>query len=64
MSRNLIINSSIWNCSGEEATKFLEYCEANVSNPKIKFDEKLDLVIEEDFDRRHITALLKFLKEK
>ena len=62
MSRNIFVNSSILNCSGEEATKFLEYCEKNVKNPRIEFDKAGDLIIKEDFDRRHIEALLKFIR--
>ena len=64
MSRNIFVNSSLWNCSGEEATAFLEYCKKNVKNPKIEFDEAGDLIINEDFDRRHTTALLKFVRER
>ena len=46
----------------EEATRFLEYCKKNVKNPQIEFDESGDLIITEDFDRRHTTALLEFVR--
>jgi len=57
MSYNIFINSSIWNVSGNrtDITKVLD----SVDNPRWNFDENKDIVIEEDFDMRHVEALLR-----
>lgn len=62
MSVNLFIKSSILNCSTRNAIRFKEYCEEKLDNPQISFDESGDLIILEDFDRRHIRLLLEFLE--
>lgn len=63
MSRNIFVNSSILNCSGETANKFVHFCKNLLENPKLHIDDKGDVIIEEDFDRRHIKALMAFLDE-
>ena len=62
MSVNIFVESSICNCSTREAIKFKEYCLKHLKNPQIEFDESGDLIINEDFDRRHIKLLIKFLE--
>lgn len=62
MSVNLFVESSIFNCSTEIAIKFKRYCEENLDTPQIEIDGLGDLIILEDFDRRHIKLLLEFLE--
>ena len=64
MSCNVFIESSVLNCSYGTAAKLKDYLEKHVGNPKVSFDESGDLIISEDFDRRHILALLHFVNKE
>jgi len=59
MSYDIIINSSVHNF-GSNSREELEQVLNSVKNPKWHTDDNLDIVIDEDFDMRHITALAKW----
>ena len=62
MSYDIFVDSSILNFGGRhyaELSKILN----RVENPKWHVDsDSLDIHIDEDFDRRHITAILEWLE--
>lgn len=69
MSYNIFIHSSIYNYGINELDKLKEMLD-KVDKPRyhIEYDEcgemEFNIIIDEDFDRRHIKALLKYLESK
>ena len=58
MSYDIFVDSSIYNF-GSRHREIIEKELNKVKNPKWHTDDKCDIIIEEDFDMRHIEALLK-----
>ena len=58
MSRNVFIESGIYN-HGVNSAEVLRRELAKVKNPKFHWDEDGNLFIDEDFDMRHIEAILR-----
>lgn len=59
MSYDIFVHSSIKNF-GSYYRRELEDVLNSVPNPRWHTDEELDIIIEEDFDMRHIEALVKW----
>ncbi len=58
MSNNVFVNGSIYNF-GASSYKILKKELSKIKNPKYHWDDDGDLFIEEDFDMRHIEAILR-----
>jgi hypothetical protein len=63
MSCNIFINSSIYNYSVNDIERIKKVLDA-VDKPNYTIDEDGNITIEEDFDRRHISAILEMFKVK
>jgi len=64
MSYNIFVDSSILNFGSREF-KELDKVLNSVENPKWHIDpDSLNYHIDEDFDRRHIKAILKWLETR
>lgn len=63
MSYDLFVRSSI-NNFGSRHRKEIETVLDSVDNPKWHTDENLDIIIDEDFDMRHVIAIAKWLEDE